>query len=301
MKINLIGTLYTRLKYLKHRITNSSRYKLTNRVIQYIESDGCKLPKEEKIIIKHFLSKILVSQISYPWIKAYHYRNLPVYWDKDRELYYVLHHEKRLYFKKGLSKSKIREMYNALCIEMDVRSPHAYHAFSIDYQPSDIAVDIGSAEGIWALDIINQVSALYLFECEQGWIEALYATFAPWKEKVQIVNKYVSDVSDKTNVTLDNYFLPKNIFPTIIKADIEGAEISLVKGAPLLLQNHIRHAILCTYHHPDDFAILSSMMQSCHFEIQPSKGYMISIYSEADYGCRDITKIFRTGLIHACK
>ena len=301
MEIKLIGIIYTRLKYWYHQISKSNRYQLTQRLIRYIKSRDCNLPAEEKSIFQKFLSKNLVSQISYPFIKEYHYRIVDVLWDKTKSLYYVYHNKKKLYFKKGLSKTKIRSAYNELCVEQDRRSPHSYFAFPVGYHPTDIAADIGAAEGIWALDIVESIQEIYLFECENDWIEALQATFEPWKDKIHIVNKYVSDFIDENHTTLDDYFVGKNMFPTIIKADIEGDEIACVKGASELLTQHVRHALFCTYHNIDDFATLSNMMKNLHFAVQPSNGYMISIYAEPNYGCTDISKIFRKGLIHAYK
>jgi hypothetical protein len=200
-----------------------------------------------------------------------------------------------------MSKMKIRELYNMLCIEQDIRSPHSYAAFPINYQLTDVSVDLGAAEGIWALDIADKVNVIYLFECEESWIEALQATFEPWKDKVYIVNKYVADFTNETHTALDDYFCPQGVFPTIIKADIEGAEVASMKGASQLLTHHVRHTILCTYHHADDFSKLTDMMKNHHFEVQSSKGRLIDIYSGLDFECKDLSKIFRKGLIHAYK
>jgi hypothetical protein len=301
MNIQLIGLFFTKLKYLYHQVLKSNRYILTKRLIRYIESDDCDLPATEKDSIKKFLKKSLVSQISYPFIKKYRYRVVSVLWDKTKSLYYVYHNKKRLYFKKGLSKAEVKNMYNGLCIEQDIKSPHSYFAFPVNYQLTDTVVDIGAAEGIWALDIAEKVKEIHLFECEEGWIEALQATFDPWKNKVHIVNKYVTDYTDEKNTTLDDYFAGINSLPTIIKVDIEGAESSCIKGASKMLSQHICHVFLCTYHNFSDFEILSKMMKNQHFEVEPSEGYMISVYSEPDYGCKDITKIFRKGLIYAYK
>ena len=301
MSIKLLGLIFTSLKYFKHKIFSSNRYNLTRRVVQYIESKDCDLPVEEKRALKKFLSCKLVSQISHPFIKEYNYRLVKVLWDNIKSLHYVRHNEKKLYFKKGLSKANIREMYNTLCIEQDIRSPHSYFVFPVSFHSSDIAVDIGAAEGIWALDIVDKVKRLYLFECEDGWIEALNATFEPWKDKVTIINKFVTDNTDERNTTLDYYFLTNQIFPTIIKVDIEGAEISGMKGACKLLSHHICHAFICTYHHVDDFALLSEMMRNHHFKVQSTEGHMITTYSEPDFFCNDIAKLFRKGVIHARK
>ena len=299
---NIRGRLYARLKYLKHWFYKTSHYKLTIRLIRHIQTDDCKLSTEEKRVLKKFLSNRLVSQISYPFVKEYDYKPVKVIWDEAKSLYYVYHHAKRLYFKKGWPKILTRNMYNALCIEQDLRSPHAYSAFPIQYQSTDIAVDIGAAEGIWGLDIVEKVKELYIFECEDEWIDALQATFEPWKDKVHIVNKCVSDFSDNKNTTLDDYFCSRNIFPTIIKADIEGAEVAMVKGASEMFSKHISHAILCTYHNPDDYVLLSEMMKKYYSEVVVSEGFMIAIYSEPNFDCiKDFTKIFRKGMIHACK
>lgn len=298
---NLTGNLYPGLKCVKHLISNSNRYKLTKQVNQYLQSDDCIIPDEEKPVIQKWFSMPLVHQISYPFIKKYLYRKVNIFFDNKKSLHYVLHSEKRLYFKKGMSKHDIRELYNNLCIEQDINSPHSYLAFPVHYQSTDIAVDIGAAEGIWALDIIEKVKEIYLFECEDAWIEALQATFEPWSDKIHIVNKFVSDVTDEVNTTLDDYFLGKNIVPDIIKADIEGAEASCIKGASKLLTNHVRHFLLCTYHNYDDYRVLSEMMKSHGFETQPSKGYMLTIYMEPNYSCKDASKIVRKGLIHAYK
>jgi len=289
------------LKYMFRGILRSNRYNLTTSVISYIESKDCDFSIEEKNAFRKFFKNRLVSQISYCFIQEYHYRIVHVLWDKRKQLHYVLHHGRKLYFKKGMSKFKIRELYNALCIEQDVRSPHSYFSFPLHYHETDVAADIGAAEGMWALDIIDKVKTIYLFECEDSWIEALYATFEPWNEKVHIVKKIITDYTDKKHTTLDDYFCNQNNYPTIIKADIEGEEIAGMKGAQKLLSQHIRYAILCTYHNFDDFMILSDMMTKKHFKIQPSEGYITAIYSEPNYDVKDISKIFRKGVIHAFK
>lgn len=44
--------------------------------------------------------------------------------------------------------------------------------------------DIGSAEGNFSLSNIENVKKVYLFESDKEWIEALEATFRPWRDKV---------------------------------------------------------------------------------------------------------------------
>jgi len=51
----------------------------------------------------------------------------------------------------------------------------------------------------------------------------------PWKEKVVIVNKFISNTTEDNHITLDDFLAGNKI--DFIKADIEGAERKLLKGA----------------------------------------------------------------------
>jgi len=301
LKQNFTGNLYSGLKYMKQKVFNSNRYKLTKRTIQYLQSKDCTIPAADSLAMQKYFSKTLIQPISYPFISEYLYKRINVLFDNTKSLYYVYHNKKKLYFKKGLSKTNIRDIYNQLCIEQDVRSPHSYFAFPICYQSTDIVADIGAAEGVWALDIVEKVKEIYLFECDEEWIEALQATFEPWSYKIHIVNKFVSDFSDEMNTALDDYFFGEGKNPDIIKVDIEGAEAECLNGASKLLSHYIRDVLLCTYHKFNDFTVLSKIMEHYNFEVQSSEGYMLFIWEEPNYNFKDIATLFRKGLIYARK
>jgi len=131
-----------------------------------------------------------------------------VLFDESKNLSYVLHHGKRLYVKRGFDTAKIKRMYKALVIEQDHRSAHRYFD-SLDEVKGKTFLDIGSAEGMTSLDVVELVDKIYLFECETGWIEALNATFEPWKDKVCIINKYINSFNDENNQTLDDFLKDK--------------------------------------------------------------------------------------------
>jgi predicted GNAT superfamily acetyltransferase len=82
-------------------------------------------------------------------------------------------------------------------------------------------------------------------------------------------------------ITLDKFFEQKNI--DFIKADIEGAENQLLKGAKVMLsrQTPIKVA-LCTYHRHSDAAVLNQMLSEKGFHTEFSKGYMIFFYEMYD-------------------
>lgn len=81
--------------------------------------------------------------------------------------------------------------YRGLLIEQDKRSAHRY-VDSYEELKGKTLLDIGAAEAIFTLDTIEYMDHAYLFECDESWIEALEVTFAPYKEKITIVRKYVS-------------------------------------------------------------------------------------------------------------
>ena len=125
--------------------------------------------------------------------------------------------------KKRWGEKRIKRAYSDLLREQDINSPHRYLSESFNPGNDDVVADIGAAEGNFSLSVIEKVKKIYLFEYDQEWIEALRATFAPWAEKVEIINKYVSDYNDESHIRFDTFFeMKKDI--TFLKIDVDGAE-----------------------------------------------------------------------------
>lgn len=285
-------------KYVIESFLNTKRYRLTRKTILYLESASCKLPLQDKKEIMEYLRYSLISQINYSFRNKYLTQKIKLTKDKSNGLFYVNHKGKRLYFKRELSKRTIKDLYRCLCIEQDKDSPHSYSFGEMSFQ-NEIVADIGAAEGIWGLSLIESVKTLYLFECDEGWIEALNLTFSPWKEKVRIINKYVSDNSEGCMIRLDDYFYEKGINLFTIKADIEGAEEVMLKGAEKMIQDGVlKKIIVCSYHHPNDEEMISEVLGD-NYLLSISKGYMLDVYSDVDYDSIDISSIFRKGVIYA--
>ena len=186
----------------------------------------------------------------------------------------------------------IAQSVNGLRIEQDELSPHRY--LQRDWQPQEgsIVADIGTAEGNFSLDIVERVRKLYLFECDPGWVEALQATFAPWKEKVEIVTQYIGN--GKGCIALDTYFKDKEI--DYIKADIEGAEVAMLLGGKDTFSKQISQAIICAYHRFDDEENIKSCLGLYGFDCEVSDGYMCFSYAD-DFD----RAYFRRGLVYGKK
>jgi hypothetical protein len=222
--------------------------------------------------------------IPYKYVKSYNEKDIAVYMDKDCNMKYVLHDNKRLYFpryegeySRKFDDETIRSMYNNLIQEQDINSPHRYESQSIQVEIDDIVVDAGAAEGIFALSIIEKAKKVYLFEVANEWIDALNMTFAPWKEKVIIVNRYISDFSKNNSLALDDYFESGEI--NFIKADIEGGELKLLEGSKNILakQRNLKMAI-CTYHHESHAEHFKKILEKNNFYIEFSKGYIVPVW-----------------------
>ena len=172
--------------------------------------------------------------------------------------------------------------FNSLLLEQDPDSPHRYLTSEFDVKQGDVIVDVGAAEGNFSLSVIEKASKVYLFEVEKDWIKALEATFEPWKEKVEIVQKYVSDTDNEQSIKLDTFFA-ENQKVNFIKADVEGAEAQVINGANKLINNQkdIRIAV-CTYHRQTDAQQLDELLKAKGFRNHFSDKYMIFHYGSSN-------------------
>jgi hypothetical protein len=242
------------------------------RVIKYLEGSEDK----ERKAIYDFIKDHGLGTFPYPFSLTYDAENIEVFGSEERDEKYVLYDGKKLYFKKKWDEEEVKRYFNSLRIEQDVNSPHYYFGKG-EYLPSkdDVIADIGAAEGIWALAMIERCGLVYLFESDGEWIKALKATFAPWSDKVVIVNKFVGAEDDGENIiTLDSFFADKRI--DCVKADIEGAEEDMLRGGETVFRDKVSKAVICSYHKPGDEQMIKSYLDAYGFErTETSDGYMI--------------------------
>lgn len=235
-------------------------------------------PSSELEIAWKEWSMKMVSHCPYKWEKVYQ-KVYTVSIDEYNGLCYVMHKGKRLYFKRGLTKIFVGLLYKSLLIEQDRRSAHCYVDNIAELQ-GKILFDVGAAEGIFTLDSIDYVERAFLFECDEGWIEALEATFAPYKQKIQIIRGYVSDKIFEGNITLDSFFheYTRNLNDIAInqifmKMDIEGAERDALKGARHLFNQVNVAGAICIYHLADDEQVIKKILQDRNLSIYVVPSY----------------------------
>jgi hypothetical protein len=268
-------SLYNNFKNNKRtRIENRKSQKPKNEILQYYStlSDICHEKKE----VLSYLRQHPLHVFPYHFTKNYCASSIKVYYDEQlNNLPYVMHEGKKLYFKREKKEYKTMREYSFLRLEQDTNSPHRYITDTFTVNDGDVVIDIGAAEGNFSLSVIEKVKRLYLVEADPGWIEALAATFAPWKEKVVILNKYVSDINDEKNISLDT-LLQHEEKVNFIKIDVEGAEQRVLAGAAAVInKNKGLKVALCTYHKQDDAETFAKLLTEKRFSIEFSNGYMI--------------------------
>ena len=280
-------------KYFRRKIL---RKRLPLSIFKYYQKFPEIAGTEEIAPILDYLKTNPVTMLPYPFQDRYLADEIEVFEDSGVGLRYVLLDGKKLYFKKRWGHKKIQKVYNDLLKEQDIQSPHRYLSEQFQFNEGDVLVDAGAAEGYFALSMVEKASQIILFEPDREWIEPLQATFEPWKDKVKIIHKFIGDVTLAKQIALDDVISPSDL-GLFVKVDVEGAELRMLKGAGKLLaeQKSIKLSV-CTYHKAEDEKELTELLLSYHFDVAPSKGYMLPIFDK-----RIKAPYFRRGLIRAKK
>lgn len=240
----------------------------------------------------HFIGRHGISMFPYSFTLKYSGFKCEIVFDNDEDKFYVVHNGKRLYFPKGFSREETRRTYKQLVMEQERESPHCYWSGLNKPQEGDIFIDVGAAEGIIALDWIDVVDRVVLIEYQDTWTEALEATFAPYKDKVEILSVYCCEKEGEDRNTIDN--IVKDMNNLVIKMDIEGAEINALKGARKTLKRKDVKWAVCVYHRKTDAKFIERIMSKFGKRIEYSDGYLL-----LPYDLKQEYPYFRKGVLRA--
>lgn len=279
--------------WLKDRIISVYFFRKLQLITRYKNCEDVEIKE-----ILNFLEDRDLRVFNYPFVDLYEKQNYKIEYDSDKGLFYTYYFNKKMYFSRAFKeKEKVKGYYQSICIEQDMDSPHRYLTDTFAVPENAIVVDAGVGEGNFALSIIDYVKRIYLFEPDDGWIEALKYTFEPYKDKVVIINKSVSNYIAGKTTTIDKEIEEEQI--DFLKMDVEGEEVYALEGTRRLISNskHMK-CVICTYHQEFAYEIIRQFLISQQFNIETSKGYMW-FFLDSYNGMR--APILRRGLIRAEK
>lgn len=217
-----------------------------------------------------------------PFVEKYQNIDYEVFFDEEKELYFTRYLGKKLYFSRKIdTEKKARRYCRSVMLEQDTASPHRYITDTFRVEAGDVVMDAGVAEGNFALEIIDIASRVYLVESDPDWIEALEHTFAPYGDKVCIVEGFLGNGSDGeagNTVTVDEIVGDGRL--DFLKMDIEGTEISAITGGENTLRRENVKLDICAYHKVKDYEEIAKMLEKYGYRCEPSDGFMVFINLE---------------------
>lgn len=297
--MSLVKQVYRALvpETLRWKIINIKKKKEEDAIKSLILKYYKKHPSKDHEIAQAlaYLEKNDLSVFPYDFFNHYKTKKIIVLIDDTCQMPYVIHSNKKLYFKRSWSEKHIIDAYRFLLAEQDIKSAHCYLTAEYTIKDNAIVVDVGAAEGIFVIGEIERIKHVYLIETDPEWIEALKETYKPWNNKITIINKFISDKDDEQNLRLDTYFNSDEQID-FLKIDVDGAEQALINGAEKTISDKVDMLAICTYHKTNDNNDFSKYLLSKNYRIENSKGYMLFYFDagfEAPY--------FRRGLIKAKK
>lgn len=247
--------------------------------------------------IVDYLENHNLEVFNYSFAENYSNIRVDISFDNEAGMFYVWHNGFRMYMAKRFdTKEKVLHYYRSILKEQDELSPHKYLDNNFSVSNGDIVVDVGTAEGNFALDVLDKASKIYLVEAEEDWIEALRYTFADYQNKVAMIQGYASDHTGGNMITLDTVIKEEIQF---LKMDVEGWEAKALAGAGRLLESssNLKCAV-CAYHHNEDEEIIRTIAAKYGFDTEISKGYMyFPIGEEQQY----YNPVLRRGIIRMKK
>ena len=149
--------------------------------------------------------------------------------DEVSRMPYVVHKGKKLFFPSNYSVDAAAQTYlnyvqveKLLGVEDTEGTPHQYQSSAVHVSEGDVVFDIGAAEGLFALDQVENASHVFVVESNPVWMAPLRNTFAPYGDKVTIIQKFISTVDTENTLSLGKLLSDVNYVSAFVKMDIEG-------------------------------------------------------------------------------
>ena len=145
---------------------------------------------------------------------------------------------------------------------------HFYQKKHTEIENDEILLDIGTAEGLFPLSVIEKCKNIYLIEPSVLFSNCLKKTFSDYLDKTTIINcavgnedgliffdensldgaVSVSKSENQVQINKIDTIFNKNQKITYLKADIEGFEQEMLKGAVQTIKRNKPKIAITTYH-----------------------------------------------------
>lgn len=173
-------------------------------------------------------------------------------------------------------------------LRLSSETPYEWENVNLNSFSKGCVLDLGANQGYFSVLAAALGHSVYAFEPSPKLIDNLKEYAREYDDKIQVVEAAAGDYcgegelfidafSDdansmilKTNaekaekievITIDAFARKERIEKIdFIKADIEGAERAMLKGARWVLKTHKPYLSICTYHLPDDPEVLSRII-----------------------------------------
>lgn len=222
--------------------------------------------------------------------------------DSESKLPYVVHHDKKLFFPSNYTEDVAAAIYlNYMKVEKllgvgDTEgTPHQYQSPAIHVSEGDVVFDIGAAEGLFALDQIEKASRVFVVESDAQWITPLRKTFAPYGDKVTVIQKFISTADTENTLSLKKLLSDVDFSSAFVKMDIEGYELPAIASAmDVLKEKQGTKIAAAAYHRQHDAEELKTIFDKLGYQSEFSSGYML--FHQFDI---PMPPYFRKGMIRA--
>lgn len=158
-------------------------------------------------------------------------------------------------------------------------NPHFYESHGTKIRKKDVVVDCGAAEGLFTAIAAEKAEHVYAIEPLPEYADILRDTFRE-SHHVEVIACALGDKdgtarlenmgtmsklseNGSTIVTLrsiDSLFFNKDIKVDFIKADLEGSEISMIRGARKTIESNKPRIAITTYDGPEYASIIKSIL-----------------------------------------
>jgi len=184
------------------------------------------------------------------------------------------------------------QFYNEMLALLDKKSDHYYEKCITPVNYNDVVVDCGAGEGLFSLSILHRCRKIFAIEPHPILAECLRRTFSN-NSSVAVLEVGLSDKIGKSRFicqgaasrisddqgdvmislsTIDDLFFNRGIQIDFLKADLEGHEINMLKGAKNTICAYRPKIAVTTYHYPHDARKIKEFLMGLDI------GYKIKTY-----------------------